>query len=255
MGVSWKGSISFGLIYIPVSLYVATRKESIGFNMLHKDCHMRIHYKKVCDYCDKEVKSNDIVKGYNYEDDKYVIFTNDDLEKIKTPKDKNIHILQFVDISEIDPVFYEKAYFIVPNGGEKAYELLKKALSETNKVGIAKVVFGTKETLVALRVAHDKMILNTLYFVQEINSIQVPYINIDLNQAEVDLAKQLIMQMVEPFSPEKYHDEYLEKLKVAIEQKIEGKEISVPKEKEEKNIINLMDALQESIKQTTQTRV
>lgn len=255
MGVSWKGSISFGLIYIPISLYVATRKESIGFNMLHKDCHTRIHYKKVCDYCDEEVKSSDIVKGYNYEDDKYVVFTNDDFEKMKTPKDKNIHILQFVDMKEIDPVFYEKSYHIVPNGGEKAYELLKKALSETNKVGIAKVVFGTKETLVALRVAHDKMILNTLYFVNEINSVQVPYMNIDLKQAEVDLAKQLIMQMVEPFSPEKFHDEYLEKMKIAIEQKIQGKEISVPKEKEEKNIINLMDALQESLKQTSQTRV
>jgi len=250
MAVSWKGSISFGLIYIPVSLYIATREESISFNMLHKDCHTRIHYKKVCDYCDVEIKSGDIVKGFNYEDDKYVVFSGDDFEKIKTPKDKSINILQFVDIKEIDPVFYEKAYYIVPNGGEKAFELLKQALTETNKVGIAKVVFGTKENLVALRVAHDKMLLNTLYFINEIKSVQVPYINVDLNQAEVDLAKQLIMQMSTPFSVEKFHDEYQEKLKLAIEQKIQGEEISIPKEKEANNIINLMDALQESLKRT-----
>ncbi len=255
MAVSWKGSISFGLIYIPVSLYIATRDESIGFNMLHKECHTRIRYKKVCEFCDIEVKSSDIVKGYNYDENKYVVFTDDDFEKIKTPKDKSINIVQFVDISEIDPVFYEKAYYVVPNGGEKAFELLKQALYETNKVGIAKVVFGTKESLVALRVAHDKMLLNTLYFINEIKSVQAPYVNIELNQAEVDLAKQLIKQMTSTFVPEKYHDEYQERLKLAIEQKIQGEEIMIPKEKETQNIINLMDALQESLKMTAGTRV
>ncbi len=255
MGVSWKGSISFGLIYIPISLHIATREESIGFNLLHKDNHERIHYKKVCEGCDEDVKTSDIVKGYNYEDDKYVIFSDDDFEKLKTPKDKSINILQFVDLAEIDPVFYEKAYYVVPNGGEKAFELLKQALLETNKVGIAKVVFGTKETLVALRVAHDKMLLNTLYFINEIKSVQVPYLNVELNEAEVNLAKQLIMQMSAKFNVEQFHDEYQERLKMAIEQKIQGEEIAIPKEKEAHNIINLMDALQESLKKTIHPRI
>lgn len=247
MGLSWKGSISFGLIYIPINLYIATREESIGFNMLHKNCHTRIRYKKVCEFCDEEVKSGDIVKGYNYEADKYVIFESDDFEKIKSTKDKSINILQFVDINEIDPVFYEKAYYIVPNGGERAFELLKQALIETNKVGIAKVVFGTKETLVALRVNHDNMILNKLFFANEIKSVQVPYVNIDVNPQEVDLAKMLIKQMTSAFNPDIYHDEYQEKLKLAIEQKIQGEEIIIPNEIAENNIINLMDALKESI--------
>ena len=255
MAVSWKGSIAFGLIYIPVSLYIATKEESIGFNMLHKECLTRIRYKKVCEYCDVEVKSDEIVKGYNYDGDKYVVFTDDDFEKIKTPKDKSINIMQFVDLSEIDPVFYEKAYYIVPNGGEKAFELLKQALMETNKVGIAKVVFGTKETLVALRVANKRMLLNTLYFVNEIKSVEVPYQNVEINPLEVNLAKQLIMQMSKPFQPDIYHDEYQERLKQAFEQKILGEEISVPKEKEDKNIINLMDALQKSIAQLEQPRL
>ncbi len=254
MAVSFKGSISFGLIYIPISLYVATKADHISFNMLHNECHTRIRYKKVCEFCDEEVKSSDIVKGYHYEDGKYVIFSNDDFEKIKTPKDKSIDIIQFVDIKEIDPVFYEKTYYVVPNGGEKAFELLKKALKDTKKVGIAKVVLGTKETLVALRVAHDKMLVNTLYFANEIKNVETSYMNVELNQQEVDLAKQLIMQLSKPFEPEKFHNEYQEKLKKAIEQKIQGEEITVPQEKEDQSIINLMDALQESLKKTHQPR-
>ncbi len=247
MGSSWKGSISFGLIYIPINLFTATHEETIGFNMLHKKCHTRIRYKKVCEFCDEEVKSGEIVKGFNYENDKYVIFENDDFEKIKSTKDKSINIQQFVDIKEIDPVFYGKAYYIVPNGGERAFELLKQALIETNKVGIAKVVLGTKETLVALRISHDNMILNKLFFINEINSVQTPYVEIVVNPQEVDLAKRLIKQMTSPFNPDIYHDEYQEKLKLAIEQKIQGKEIVVPKERDENNIVNLMDALKESI--------
>lgn len=250
MATSWKGSISFGLIYIPVSLYVATHEEHISFNMLHKECLTRIKYKKICEYCDEEVKGADIVKGYNYEEDKYVLFGNDDFEKIKSPKDKSINIEQFVDLAEIDTVFYNKSYYVVPNGGERAFELLKQALIETNKVGIAKVVFGSKENLVALRVSGEKLILNTLYFLNEIKALEMPYKNIETNPQEVSLAKQLILNMSQPFQPEKFHDEYQEKLKQAIEQKIDGKEIAQPKENEENNIINLMDALQESLKGT-----
>ncbi|HEY8365446.1 MAG TPA: Ku protein [Haloplasmataceae bacterium] len=251
MAVSWKGSISFGLIYIPVSLYSATQEKNISFNMLHKDCLTRIRYKKVCEYCDTEVSSNDIVKGYNYEDNKYVIFTNEDLEKIKTPKDKSINILQFVDILEIDPIFFAKSYYVIPNGGEKAFVLLKQALKETNKVGIAKMVLGTKENLVALRVIHDKMIVNTMYFKDEIKQMEDLFFNVDLNQAEVDLAKQLIGQMTKKFQPEIFHDEYQEKLQKAIEQKIQGAEFSVPKDENLPNIINLMDALKASLNEVT----
>jgi DNA end-binding protein Ku len=248
LAVSWKGSIAFGLIYIPVNLYIATKASNISFNQLHKPCLNRIRYKKMCEFCEVEVKNDEIVKGYNYDKNKYVVFTNDDFEKIKTPKDKSINITQFVDLVEIDPVFYEKTYNIVPTGGEKAFALLKQALADTNKVGIAKVVFGTKENLVALRVASDKLLLNTMYFIDEIKAVEVPQVKYDLKQEEVDLAKQLIMNLSKPFLPEKYYDEYQEKLKKAIEQKILGEEISIPEEAPEHNIINLMDALQESLR-------
>jgi DNA end-binding protein Ku len=255
MGVSWKGSISFGLIYIPISLTVATRDDHISFNMLHEKCHNRIKYKKICDYCDEEVKTNDIIKGYQYEENKYVIFNDDDLEKIKTEKDKSINIVQFVDLSEIDTVFYDKSYYVVPSGGERAFELLKQAMSETNKVGIAKVVFGSKESLVALRVDGDKMVLNKLFFADEIQHYQAPYASIEVNQGEVDLAKQLIGNLTKPFQPEVFHDEYNERVKHAIEEKIQGKEISEPVEATDNNIINLMEALQESLKATEGPRV
>ncbi|XMB85213.1 Ku protein [Mycoplasmatota bacterium WC44] len=248
MGVSWKGSISFGLIYIPISLQVATSEEKIGFNMLHKECKHRIHYKKVCEHCVEEIKHDDIVKGYQYEDGKYVIFDDDDFEKIKTVKDKSINITQFVNLDEIDTIFYDKTYYVIPSGGERAFELLKRAMNESNKVGIAKTVLGTKESLVALRMSGEKMVLNKMFFLSEIRSVQYPVYNADVNQAEVDLAKQLIENMSTKFQPEIYHDEYLEKLKVAIEQKIEGQEITIKEDVSENNIVNLMEALQESIR-------
>jgi DNA end-binding protein Ku len=249
MGVSWKGSISFGLVYIPIHLYVAADENNVSFNQLHDKCKHRINYKKVCPICNEEVKQENIVKGYNYEDDKYVIFNEDDFEKIKTAKDKSINIIQFVNLSEIDTIFYEKSYYVVPDGGEKAFELLKKAMSETNKVGVAKAVLGTKESLIALRMSGNNMILNTMFFIDEIKNVQTPYMNIELNQSEIDLAKQLISNMTSAFKPEQFHDDYIEKLKSAITQKIEGNEITETQEPQT-NVINLMDALQASLKAT-----
>ncbi|QVK19874.1 Ku protein [Mycoplasmatota bacterium] len=250
MGVSWKGSISFGLIFIPISLQIATSEEKIGFNMLHKDCKHRIHYKKVCEHCLEEVKQNEIVKGYQYEEDKYVVFNEQDFEKIKTPKDKSINIEQFVNLDEIDTIFYDKTYYVVPTGGERAFELLKRALIETKKVGIAKTVLGTKESLVALRMSGDKLVLNKMFFLSEIRSVQYPILNIEVNQAEVNLAKQLIENMTSRFQPEIYRDEYIEKIKKAVKQKIEGRKITVTEELPDNNIINLMEALQESVRKT-----
>lgn len=250
MGVSWKGSISFGLIYIPISLYVATSEDKIGFNMLHKECKHRIKYKKVCEFCDKEVKQSDIIKGYKYDEGKYVIFSESDFEKIKSTKEKTISIVQFVDLKEIDTILYDKAYYVVPDGGEKAFELLKKAMKESNKVGIAKVVLGSKENLIALRISGNNMLLNTLHFVDEVRAVQVAVPNVEVSEAEVNLAKQLIENMTSEFKPEVYHDEYKDKLKTAIEQKIHGEDITVPKEFPTGNIVNLMEALQESLRVT-----
>lgn len=248
MAYSYKGAITFGLVYIPITLSLSVKEHDIGFNMLEKNTKSRVKYKKTCVDCDnKEVKNEDIVKGYQYEKDKYVIFTEKDFEKIKTKKDKNITIEQFVNLDEIDPIYFDKAYYVKPQGGDKAYNVLLKAMEEEKKAGIAKTVFGTKETLVLIRARDGKMLVNTLYFHSEIQ--KAPSVETSkIAKKELDLAKSLILQMTGKFEPQKYKDEYYERLKKAIKRKIAGNEIIEAKEdKEPIKIINLMEALQKSI--------
>lgn len=249
MAFSYKASISFGLVYIPVKLHAAIKPNEIGFNMLEKETKSRIKYKKTCVDCDgREVKQEDIVKGYEYEDDKYVIFTDEDFEKIKSTKDKNITIERFVELNEIDPIYFDRAYYVEPTGGERAFLLLLKAMEEGGKAGIAKTVLGTKETLVVLRAREGKLIINTLYFYDEVvkPSFNVP--QSELNSQELNLAKSLLEGMSGRFAADEFKDEYSEKLRAAIAAKIAGKEIEAPEEKKVYNIASLMDALQQSVK-------
>lgn len=248
MAYSYKGAITFGLVYIPITLSVSVKENDIGFNMIEKKTMTRIKYKKTCVDCnDKEVKQEDIVKGYQYAKGKYVIFTDKDFEKIKTPKDKNITIQQFVDLDEVDPVYYDKAYYVNPSGADKAYSVLLEAMEHKNKAGIAKSVLGTKETLLLLRASGGKMFVNTLYFHDEVQKTPIVKKS-KITKQELELAENLIEQMTAPFKPEKFKDEYNEKIKKAIKRKIEGNEIIEPQEKEQPaKIINLMEALQKSL--------
>lgn len=249
MAFSYKASISFGLVYIPVKLHAAVKPNDIGFNMLDKETKSRIKYKKTCVDCDgREVKQENIVKGFEYEDGKYVVFTNEDFEKVKSAKDKNITIERFVELKEIDPVYFDRAYYVEPTGGERAFLLLLRAMEEGGKAGLAKTVLGTKETLVVLRAREGKLIINTLFFYDEVvkPSFNVP--QSELNEQELTLAKSLLEGMSGRFAAEDFKDEYSEKLRAAIETKIAGKEIEAPEEKKTHNIASLMDALQESVK-------
>lgn len=251
MAVAHKGAISFGLVHIPVDLYTATQDTGVSFNQLHKVCKQRIKYKKVCPVCDvTDLKSDDIVKGYEYEKGKYVIMEDEDLEKIKTEKDKSITILHFADLNEIDPIYYEKAYYVVPNGSDKAYALLKAALESEHKVAIAKTVIGTKEHLVTIRPAKDGLIIETMYFLEEIKAVPKPFVNVEVNQGEFEMAKMLINNMTEEFKPELYKDTYTERVKEAIQQKINGQEIVEEKPQPKSNVIDLMEALKRSVEQT-----
>jgi len=248
MAYSYKGSISFGLVYIPIKLHSAIKQNDIGFNMIDKKTMSRVKYKKTCVDCeDREVTQKDIVKGYEYQSDNYIIFTDDDFEKIKTQKDKNITIQQFVDLNEIDPIFFDKAYYVEPTGAERAYNLLLKAMEQENKAGIAKTVLGTKETLIVLRSRGGQMALNTLFFNEEVQHPSFSITKTEIDNNEFDLAKSIITGMTKKFVAEAYKDEYLEKLKMAIETKIAGKEIKIVKEKKSANITNLLDALQKSL--------
>ncbi|MCK9471010.1 MAG: Ku protein [Bacilli bacterium] len=250
MGISYKGAISFGLIYIPITLHNVIRTNDISFNMIDKNTMSRVKYKKTCVDCnDREVKQSEIVKGYEYEEGKYVIFENDDFEKIKSKKDKNIIIERFVNLSDIDPIYYDKAYYVAPDkGAAKAFNLLLQAMEKENKVGISKTVLGTKEKLVAIRVKNKIMYLNTMFFNDEVQ--YAPYMSETTNlvKQELDLAINLLNTMTKKFQPKDYVDEYKIKIEEAIEAKIAGKQIIRKEEIEGNQALDLMIALQESLK-------
>lgn len=248
MPYSYKGSISFGLVYIPVTLHNTVKNNDVGFNMLDRKTMSRVKYKKTCVDCgDRVVKQEDIVKGYEYEDGKYVVFEDEDFEKIKTKKDKNITIEQFVSIDEIDPLYYDRPYFVVPTGAEKAFAVLLQAMEEEGKVGIAKTVLGTKETLIAIRAKNGELLLNTLFFHEEVQKNPAKPLEKAASPAELKMAKMIIKDMSAPFKPEEYHDEYRAKLEKAIEDKIAGKEIKKAKELKPGKVTDLMEALKLSL--------
>lgn len=245
MAYSYKGSISFGLVYIPIKLHKAVRENSIGFNMLDRKTKTRVKYSKTIN--DKPIKQEDIVKGYEYEEDKYVIFEEDDFEKIKTEKDKNITIECFVDLKEIDPIYFDTPYFVEPTGGDNAYSLLISAMQKSGKVGIAKTVLGTKETLIAMRAQKNELLLSTLHFENEIIKNPAKGAESVTSKKELAMAAMLIDSMTEKFEPKTYKDEYRERLEKAIMDKISGKQIVAPKDKQH-TVLDLMDALEQSLK-------
>lgn len=258
MAISRKTVISFGLVAIPIALYTATQDNDIHFNQLHKEDHARIRYKKSCAHCGKEITSTDIVKGYEYDKDKYVIITDDEIEMVKTEKEKSIQILHFAQLNQISPVYYEKTYQAIPEaGGEKAFELLRSALMEEQKIAIGKVVWGASDTLMAIIPREDGIIIATMYYADEIKSLQKTYVRPEISDQELKMAKTLIESMNTPFDPSAYQNEYQIKLRELIEKKINGQEIVAVKDETPGNVINLMDALQASIEKnkTTETQV
>lgn len=249
MAVAHKSAISVGLLYIPVGLYKTTRDTSISFNQLCKDSHERVKYKKYCPSCDKEIKNSDIIKGYEYEKGHYVTFTQDEIERIKSKKDKTIHIEHFAKMNEINNIYFDKDYYLVAEpGAEKAYELLRQALLQKKEVGIAKTVLGTNEDLLVLYPTKECIIAKVLFYQEEIQEIPKSHAKINISKEETEMAKTLITSMTKKFDIAAYHDEYQEKLRAAITEKINGNEIVSPDpENVQNNIINLMDALQRSV--------
>jgi len=242
-----KTTISFGLVNIPVEMKPIIKNNDVAFNQLHKKCLSRIKYVKYCPHCKKEVKQTDIIKGYEYEDDAYITLTDEEIKNLKGENDKTIEIIGFVDIKDIDPVFYEKSYVLnVPNKN-KAYSLFKGALEKTKKVAIAKTIISTKFYYVAIRVKDDLLFMNTLYFNEEV-VLPDAIPDVSYTKKELDLAVELINSLKMKFKPEDYQDEYQDKVKDAIEDKINGKTIKKTKTKKSTNIKDLMTALEMSLK-------
>ena len=256
MAYSYKGSISFGFVYIPVTLHKTIKNNDIGFNMIDKKTNSRVQYKKTCVECNgREVKQEDIVKGYEYEDGKYVIFEEKDFEKLKSKKDKNITIEKFVELSEVDPLYFETPYYVVPTGAEKAFVVLLKAMEDEGKAAIAKSVLGTKETLILIRAKDGQMLLNTLFFEEEVTKNPAKEITEKPSAAELKMAKAIIEGMSGKFVPSEYKDEYRQKVQEAIERKIAGKEIIAPKESGANSVSNLMEALKKSLELAQRPKV
>lgn len=246
--VSRKSVITFGIVAIPIAMYAATQDNDIHFNQLHKDDNSRIRYKKTCAHCGKEITANDIVKGFEYDTDKYVVVTDEEIEKIKTEKEKSIQILHFAQLNQISPVYYDKTYQVAPEaGGEKAFELLRSALMAEQKIAIGKTVMGTKDTLMAIIPREDGILISTMFYADDIRELQKPYAKPEVSDPELNMAKTLINSMDTPFDPAKYKDEYQEKLRTLIETKISGREVVAAESEGPGKVIDLMDALKASV--------
>jgi DNA end-binding protein Ku len=226
----WKGAISFGLVTIPVAVYPATEEKTLRFNQLHDEDGGRVRYKRVCEKDGEEVPFEHIVKGYEIEKDRYVILTDEDFDAVPVASSRAIDIQQFVDLDEIDPEMFKKSYYLVPEEtGAKAYALLREAMSEDGRVGIAKVSFRDKEHLAALRFKDDAFVLETMYWPDEIR--QADFGGVDVHAKvrgqELEMARQLIESLTSDWSPEEYSDEYREQLVRIVEAKVNGEEIEV----------------------------
>ncbi|MGB5947624.1 Ku protein [Paenisporosarcina sp.] len=258
MHTVWKGSISFGLVNIPVKLHTATENKDIKLRQLHKECNTPINYQKVCSGCKKEVQSEDIVKAYEYSKNKFVVLDDEELEKLKKEnEDKAVEIIDFVKLEEIDPIYFERSYFMAPDsGGGKAYSLLRKALLESGKIGVAKIMIRSKEQLAIVRVFEELLVMETIHFPDEVRSAKdVPNIPSEpvVVQKELDTALMLVDQLTTTFEPEKYTDDYRTALMELIEEKKTGKQTVTVSDKQPvapSNVTDLMSALQASLDKT-----
>src|SRR3989442_336341 len=257
MRAIWKGSISFGLVNIPIALYPATRREELKFRLLRRSDLSPVNYKRVAEKDGKEVPWDQIVKGYEYEKGKYVVLKDEDFERVDLEATQTVDIQDFVDVDEIDPMFFYKPYYLEPQkGGDKAYALLRDALKDSNRVGIAKVVIKARQYLAGVKPEDGALVLELMHFADELadpEKLRVPK-KLEVGKREMNMAKSLIGSMTSKWQPEKYKDDYREALMEVIEEKVEagGKEIE---EKPRKGptptkIIDLVSVLQKSLEQT-----
>jgi DNA end-binding protein Ku len=254
MRAIWDGMISFGLVNIPIALFTATKDRPIQFHFLHQKDEGRIRNLRVCEKCHKEVPYKDIARGYEFEKGQYVILTEKDLDRISLESTKHISITEFVNEREIDPLYFDKPYYLAPGrNGEKAYLLLREVLKRTQKVGIGKLVLHTHEQLGAIRTHGSMLLLELLRFNQELRqppALKLPSGNGASNSTELKIAEQLIGQLTARFNPRKYEDTYQEALLRLIKQKLAGRSIrDRGKLRKATAVVDLMSKLKASLKQ------
>jgi DNA end-binding protein Ku len=246
----WKGAISFGLVTIPVAVYPATEEKTLRFNQLHDEDGGRVRYKRVCEKDGEEVTFEHIVKGYEVEKDRYVVLTDDDFDAVPVASSRAIDIVQFVDIDEIDPMLFKKSYYLVPEEtGAKAYALLREAMKEDDRVGIAKVSFRDREHIAALRFKDDAFVLETMFWPDEIRTADFGGVDVaaDVRDQELTMARQLIDSLTSDWAPEQYNDAYRDALIQIVEAKLNGQEIEVVEPEPAAKVVDLMEALKASV--------
>ena len=261
MRAIWKGSISFGLVNIPIALYPATRREELKFRLLRESDHSPVNYKRVAEKDGKEVAWEQIVKGYEYERGKFVVLSEKDFQRVDLEATQTVDIQDFVDVEEIDPMYFYKPYFLEPQkGGDKAYVLLRDVLAKTGKVGIAKVIIKTRQYLAGVKALKHALVLELMHFAQELSDaekLNLPK-KMEPGKREIDMAQALVESMTSKWDPAKYKDDYRDALLEVIEEKVEagGKEIeSKPKAKKTPSkVIDLVAILQESLAKSSSGR-
>ena len=246
----WNGAITFGLITIPVRMFSTVEEKSLRFNQLHEPDGGRVRYKRVCSIDGEEVDYSEIVKGYEYEKDHYVTLTDEELDSLPVASAKAIEIERFVEADEIDPIYFQKAYYLVPEGtGVKAYHLLREAMADDGKVALAKVAFRDKEHLATLRLRDNVFVLETMFWPDEIRVPKFDVLDesVELRPQEIRMAKSLIDSLTDAFQPEEFTDEYRAALEELVQKKVQGEEITYTEEAEPSKVVDLMEALKASV--------
>lgn len=246
----WKGHLTFGLISVPIRLFSAARSERVSFNQLHKECHSRVRQPLFCPTCDRKIERSEVVKGYEYEKDQYVLVENDEMEKITPPSTRTMEILEFVRLDEVDPLYFDASYFVVPEeAGRKAYQLLRKAMEESGYAAIAKLAMHQREYTTIIRPYNKGLTLHTMHYANEVRQV-AEYGQPDgaeIKASEMKLAQQLVESLAANFDPGKYRDEYQERIKGLIEAKLKGQEVATIQQPQLAPVIDLMEALKKSL--------
>jgi DNA end-binding protein Ku len=249
MASVWTGVVTFGLVSIPVKLYVAARPETVSFNQLHSVCHTRLRQKLYCPTCERDVERNEIVKGYKLDD--YVLMDDADFEKAAEEGSRALEVLEFVDGATVDPVYLERSYYLAPQeGSERAYHVLVAALAESGKAAVVRFVMGTRGYHALVRPGEGKLVLHTLYYADEVRELEARWKPVKPAPQEVELAVKLVDALAKDFEPGKYHDEHRARLMELIRARSEGRQVAPSAEKPEPSkVVNLMDALRQSVEQ------
>lgn len=249
----WKGSIVLSLVSIPVRLYAAARTERTYLHQIHNVCHTRVRQPLFCPTCNRFVDRSEIVKGYEFEEGQYVLMEDKEIKKLAATSSRNLELVAFTHLHEIDPIFFDRSYFVLPEeAGKKAYQLVVKALEDTQTVGIGKLVLHQRDYTVFLRAYQHGLLLHTMYFANEIRSLPEYGVleHFSVKPQELKLTEQLIGALMEPFKPKQYHDEFQGRLKALIEAKLHGRTIEVESTPTRAPVIDMMAALKKSLAAT-----